>query len=184
MTSVTEIGPDTDAAEPAETDGGAAASRRGVLAAFLAVVVLALVVTVGWLGWGAVQRSRDDAARSDAVRAARQTAQDFVSISGATIDRDLTRVTSDATGDFADEFEKGKAEIKGVVVSNKVVSKGEVLEAAVVSSDRDSAVVLVVVDATVVNLKAPKGQLRHYRIRMDVVQDKGAWKVSTLKFVG
>ena len=184
MTSVTETGPDTVPAEPVDDVPAASAPQRGVLTAILAVVVLALVVTVGWLGWGAVARYQDDAARTDAVRAARQTAQDFVSISGSTIDADLTRVTNGSTGDFADEFERAKAQIKSVVVANKVVSKGQVLVAAVVSADRDSAVVLVVVDATVTNLKAPKGQLRHYRIKVDVVQDKGAWKVSTLKFVG
>jgi Mce-associated membrane protein len=60
-----------------------------------------------------------------------------------------------------------------------------VLEAALVpGADRDSASALVVVDATVTNVSAPKGQLRHYRIRVDLVKVSDAWRVTTLKFVG
>jgi transposase-like protein len=44
--------------------------------------------------------------------------------------------------------------------------------------------VLVAVDGTVVNVSAPKGQLRHYRIRVDLAKEKSAWRVSKLTFVG
>jgi Mce-associated membrane protein len=108
----------------------------------------------------------------------------FVSISAATIDRDLARISAGATGDFADQFDRGKPRVKTTVVENKVTSVGKVLESAVVSSDRDSAVVLVVADATVTNSSAPKGQLRHFRIQVDLAKVKDAWRVSTLKFVG
>jgi Mce-associated membrane protein len=164
------------------TDAGA---RRGVLALVLGVLVLALLVPTVILSVGAVERHRDDAARTAALAAARQTVQNFVSISASSIDRDLERVTAGATGEFADEFDRGKAQVKSVVVTNKVSSKGSVLEAALVpGADRDSASALVVVDATVTNVSAPKGQLRHYRIRVDLVKVSDAWRVTTLKFVG
>jgi Mce-associated membrane protein len=176
--------PDAETRATAGTPDDGTANRRGLLAVALAAVVVLLVVTVGWLAFGAVGRHRDDAARTEAMRAARQTVQDFVSISAATVDRDLERVSAGATGDFADQFDRGKAQVKSIVVSNKVRSTGTVLEAAAVSSDRDSAVVLVVADATVVNTNAPKGQLRHYRIQVDLAKVSGGWRVSTLKFVG
>jgi Mce-associated membrane protein len=158
--------------------------RRGYLVLGLIALVLVLAGLTVWQTVRAVDRHREEAATADAVRAARLTVQNFVSISAATIDRDLKRVSDGATGDFADEFDRGKAQVKSVVVANKVRSDGKILEAAVASADKDSARVLVVVDATVINAKAPKGQLRHYRISVDLAKVKDDWRVATLKFVG
>ncbi|MCW2610463.1 MAG: hypothetical protein JWM15_1709 [Cryptosporangiaceae bacterium] len=168
---------------PREPDEGPS-PRRGYLVLGLIALVLVLAVVTGFQIKSASDRHQAEAATADAVRAARLTVQNFVSISAGTIDRDLARVSAGATGDFADEFARGKAEVKTVVVRNKVSSTGKVMEAAVASSDRDSAKVLVVVDATVVNVNAPKGQLRHYRISVDLAKVKGDWRVTTLKFVG
>jgi Mce-associated membrane protein len=158
--------------------------RRGYLVLGLIALVVALAVLTAFLAVRTVDRQRSEAATADAVRAARLTVQNFVSISAPTIDRDLARVADGATGDFADEFERGKAQVKSVVVANKVTSTGKVLEAAVDTADKDSARVLVIVDATVVNVNAPKGQLRHYRISVDLAKVKDNWRVATLKFVG
>jgi Mce-associated membrane protein len=161
-----------------------AAALRGVPALALAAVVALLVAVVVVFGIRVVEHQRDDAARTEATAAARQTVQDFISLTAATIDRDLERVSDGATGDFGDEFERGKAQVKDVVVKNKVRQTGKVLDAAVVSSDRDSALVLVVADATTYNVNAPKGQLRHFRVQVDLAKVGDDWRVSTLKFVG
>jgi Mce-associated membrane protein len=179
-----ETGHEPTPTDPVTEAGETAGSRRGLLALVLGVVVVVLLATTVTLGIRAFERYRDDSARTDAVRAARQTVLNFVSISAATIDRDLARISAGATGDFADQFDRGKPRVKTTVVENKVTSVGKVLESAVVSSDRDSAVVLVVADATVTNSSAPKGQLRHFRIQVDLAKVKDAWRVSTLKFVG
>jgi Mce-associated membrane protein len=190
MSDLTGPEPERPVAGPAADDapGAAVASasgrRRGWLVLTLLVLVIALAATSVWLAVGAYNRGEDAAARADALQASRQTVQNFVSISAATIDRDLQRVSDGATGDFADEFGRGKAQVKSVVVANKVASEGQVLESAVVSSDRDSASVLVIVDAKVTNVSAPKGQLRHYRIKVDLAKVDNDWRVATLKFVG
>ena len=65
-------------------------------------------------------------------------------------------------------------------------SKVTVLLAALVSGTMHSAVVLVAVDATVKNVKAPDGRTSHYRIQVDVARDadSGTWRVAKLQFVG
>jgi Mce-associated membrane protein len=177
--------PEHEPAPGDRTDPPAGGSDgRGYLVLGLLTLAAALLVTSGALAVSAGSRYVREGARADAVQAARQTVLNFVSISSGTIDRDLQRVSDGATGEFADEFNKGKAQVKDVVIKNKVNSTGRVLEAAVVSSDRDSAAVLVAVDGTVVNVSAPKGQLRHYRIRVDLAKEKSAWRVSKLTFVG
>jgi Mce-associated membrane protein len=50
--------------------------------------------------------------------------------------------------------------------------------------DTDSAQVLVVADATITNTAAPDGQLRHYRIKLDMVRVGDAWLTAGLQAVG
>jgi Mce-associated membrane protein len=157
---------------------------RRVTAWVASIVVVCALGTAAMQGWQYNDQRRLEEARQQALAAARQTTVNFVTISAATVDRDLHRVADGATGDFKDEFTQAMPQVRAAVVENKVDSRGTVLRAAVVSSDRSSAVVLVAVDATVRNINAPTGHLAHYRIRVNLAMVNGVWLVSTLEFVG
>ncbi|TYB40717.1 hypothetical protein FXF50_03190 [Micromonospora sp. AP08] len=187
--------PHAESAEPdaaAERDAAAAPDAAGprrrarALTALLVVLLAAALAGAGVEGhrWY-VDRATDQARRA-AVAAGRQAAVNFVSVSAASVDRDLSRITAGATGDFKDEFTRGQAQVRAAVVENKVQSQGSVLRAGIVSGDRRRAVVLVAVDATVRNVKAPDGRPSHYRIQLDLVRDRdsGDWLVTKLQFVG
>ncbi|MFD0581202.1 hypothetical protein [Dactylosporangium darangshiense] len=120
------------------------------------------------------------------MAAAKQTTVDFVSVSAATVDRDLQRIVDGATGDFRDEFVRGQPQVRAAVVENNVDSRGTVLRAALLSGDRSNAVVLVAIDATVRNAKSPDGRASHFRIQLDLTHDRasGRWLVAKLQFVG
>lgn len=169
-----------DAAAPATPAG-----RRvlvGLLVALLAgALALAGLYGHRWYGHRALEE-----ARQGALAAAKQTSVNFVSVSAASVDRDLQRIADGATGEFKEEFTRGQAQVRTAVVENKVESRGSVLRAGLVSGDRRRAVVLVAVDATVKNAKAPAGRAAHYRIQLDLVHDRdsGQWLVSRLQFVG
>ncbi|MBV1850085.1 hypothetical protein [Catellatospora tritici] len=152
----------------------------------LAVLLVAALAAAGFLGYGWHAAHQHEQAQARLLAASRQFVVDFISISAATVDQDLARVAVGATGEFADEFQRGMPTVRGAVLENKVESTGTVLRAGVVSGDADSAVVLVAADATVKNAKAPQGRVAHYRIQLDVVLDEasGAWLVSKLQFVG
>jgi Mce-associated membrane protein len=109
-----------------------------------------------------------------------------VSVSQATVDKDIERITASATGDFQDQFTRSAAQVRSAVVQNKVSSQGTVLRTGLVSGDTRHAVVLVAVDATIKNKAAPAGKLSHYRIRVDLTRNhqSGQWLVSQLQFVG
>jgi Mce-associated membrane protein len=158
--------------------------RQRVIVWAAIILVVCALVTTAVQGWQYNNQRRLDDARQQALAAARQTTVNFVTISAATVDRDLKRVEDGATGDFKDEFTQAAPQVRAAVVENKVDSRGTVLRAAVVSSDRSSAVVLVAVDATVSNVNAPTGRLAHYRIRVNLALVNGVWLVSTLEFVG
>jgi Mce-associated membrane protein len=150
----------------------------------LAVALCAAVVAASLFGFHWYRDRALDRAHQQAVAAARQTTVNFVSVSASSVDRDLQRILAGATGDFKDEFSRGQSQVRATIVENAVESRGTVLRAALVSGDRRTAVVLVAIDATVKNSKAPDGRLSHYRIQVEVAYVSGQWLVSRMQFVG
>lgn len=166
---------------PVERSGGPAG--RVVLAMLALVVVVALVATGALAPKISAAGARDDQ-RDEVLHAARQQTVNFTTLDYRHLDRDLGRVLAGSTGDFRKQFQAGTKNLTQLVTANKAVSKGEVLEAGLVSSDNDSARVLVVADSDVVNAANPKGEKRHYRIQLDLVRQQDSWLVSDLTFVG
>jgi Mce-associated membrane protein len=155
-----------------------------LLFGMLAVVtVLALIGTAVLAPKISAANTRDDR-RAEILRAARQQAVDFTTLDYRHLDRDLALVLKGSTGDFRRQFKAGTKNLTALVTANKAVSTGEVLDAGLVSSDSDSARVLVVADSTVINTSSPKGEQRHYRIQLNLVRQNGRWLVSDLSFVG
>jgi Mce-associated membrane protein len=150
----------------------------------LAVALCLAVAAAGLLGFTWYRDRGLDRAHQQAVAAARQTTVNFVSVSASSVDRDLQRILAGSTGDFKDEFSRGQSQVRATIVENNVESRGSVLRAALVSGDRRTAVVLVAIDATVKNSKAPDGRVSHYRIQVEVAYVSGHWLVSRLQFVG
>jgi Mce-associated membrane protein len=163
-----------------------APSRRPVVSSILTVALCAALATAGVFGHRWYQDRALEQAHQHALAAAKQTTVNFVSVSAASVDGDLQRITAGATGEFKEEFTRGQAQVRAAVVENKVESRGTVLRAGLLSGDRRSAVVLVAVDATVKNVNAPDGRPSHYRIQVDLTKDRGSgtWLVSRLQFVG
>ena len=151
------------------------------LLSVLLVLALAGTIVVGVVLAG--QRSRE-ADRDALLKAGRQTVVDFTTYKYQSWDADVQRVLADATGPFKDEFSTTAGQLKGPVVANKATSQGEVLDAGMVSTDTDSAQVLVVADAKITNTAAADGQLRRYRIKLDMVRVGDAWLTAGLQAVG
>ena len=157
---------------------------RGALLALLAtVVVAALVVAAAGASRVSAAAGRADR-RSAVLAAARQQAVSFTTLDYRHLDRDLGRVLDGAAGDFRQQFRAGTDDLSALVTKNKAVSRGEVLDAGIVSDDADSARVLVVADSTVTNAAQQQPQQRHYRMQLDLVRSGGRWLVSDLQFVG
>ena len=157
---------------------------RLVLFAVLALVAVAALVGTGVLAPRISAASARDDRRAEVLHVARQQAINFTTLDYRHLNRDLARVLAGSTGDFRKQFQAGVKDLTTLFATNKVVSTGAVLDAGLVSSDSDSARVLVVADSTVVNTASPKGDKRHSRIQLDLVRHDGRWLVSDLTFVG
>jgi Mce-associated membrane protein len=160
--------------------------RNGRLVLAWALSVLLVVALAGLtLSVVALSKQRaDDTERAGAMKAARQLALDFTTYDYQTSDADFKRVTDESTGQFKQEFQAGIDAVKTEVVTNKATSKGDVLEAGVVSNDKDSAQVLVIVNAVVTNTASTTGTERRYRIKLDMVREKDRWLTADLQVVG
>jgi Mce-associated membrane protein len=157
---------------------------RGLALAALALAAVACVVLIALTLPRMSAADERDQRRTEVLQAARQAAVNFTTLDYRRLDRDLGRVLAGATGEFRSQFEAGTKDLSELVTANQAVSKGEVLEAGVVSDDADSARVLVVADSTVTNAAESEPQKRHYRLQLDLVRDGERWLVSDLKFIG
>jgi Mce-associated membrane protein len=152
----------------------------------LSVLLAASLAATGLIARDLHDKQQVESAHQQALAAARQATVNFMSISAATVDSDIERIATGATGDFRDEFTRDAAQVRSAVTQNKVASQGTVLRTGLVSGDTRTAVVLVAIDSTVHNKSAPNGRLSHYRIRVGLAKDRqtGHWLVSQLQFVG
>jgi Mce-associated membrane protein len=151
------------------------------LAALVLVAAVALAATAGRDAYTAHQTQK---AHAQAVAAAKQLAVNFVTVDHEHVDQDTARVKAGATGTFLKSYTTSIDELKKVIVANKTVSRAERTEAALISGDLDSAVVLVGVVAPTTNTSVPDGEKKTYRMRLELRKASDAWKVENLEFVG
>ena len=161
-----------------------ALTRFRILPWLLAGFLVLAAAGVGVLGYNLHEQNLQQQRDQDILAAARQEALNFVSIDYRNFDQDSKNVLAGATGDFKQQFTDETQTLKGLVTTNKAISSGQVLQAGVVTANATNARVLVVADGTVANTAAPSGQVRNYRLQMDLVNQGGTWLTSDIEFVG
>lgn len=171
-------------AHPAAAAAAPAAAKRSLLLLVLAVLCVLLAVAAVVLGLQLRGYAQTEQARSDALRAARQSALNLTTIDVEQFDEAVQRVLDGATGDFRQEFEDNSGNLEKLLTDNQVDADGSVISAGLVRADRSNATALVVVDSTVRNIAVPEGRLNTYRMQIDVERVDGRWLTSALRFVG
>ena len=154
------------------------------LSTVLAGVLLALVVTGGVLVWQLRQAQAVEDRRTAVLQAASEHAVTFLTVDYRHLRKDAAAVLEMAAGQFKQQYAASRPRLEQLVAQNKTVSTGKVLSAGVVSSDDDSARVIVVADSEVKNLASPQPQPRHYRLQLDLTRQGERWLVTDLQFVG
>jgi Mce-associated membrane protein len=193
MTADADVTTDSDERRPLDARSrvravalpvGRALTRFRFLPWLLAGVLVLAAVGLGVLGNNLHQENLQQQRDQDILAAARQEALNFVSIDYRNFDQDSKNVLAGATGDFKQQFSDETQTLKSLVTTNKAISSGQVLQAGVVTANATDARVLVVADGTVANTAAPSGQVRNYRLQMDLVNQGGTWLTSDIEFVG
>ncbi|WP_280428770.1 hypothetical protein [Nocardia brasiliensis] len=182
-TSTSGVEPD---ATPADDPGAQSPLRVGRILAFAAAALLVLALVVG-AGLSVVKaRSIDarDERRTEFVQTARQAALNLTTIRADSAKQDIDRILAVASGQFKSEFDGRVDPFLNVVQQAKIVSNGEVVEAALESDDVDSAQVLVAVKQTLTNAGQEGPQTRLYRFRITVSRGDAGLTASKVEFVG
>jgi len=150
----------------------------------LAGVLLALVVAGGVLFWQLQQARAVEDRRTEVLQAASEHAVTFLTVDYRNLQENAADVLAMAAGQFKQQYAASRPRLQQLVAQNKTVSTGKVLSAGVVSSDADSARVIVVADSEVKNVSSPQPQPRHYRLQLDLTKQNERWLVTNLQFVG
>src|SRR3954454_8036617 len=164
--------------------------RRGLN---IGLYVLALMLACGVVfGAVLVKQERDDRQRAvaeqdrygDVLAAARKEIEAFVNIDYNDAQKSIDAVAAGATGDFAKQYDTSTKDVVKILTRAKSVMEGKVLWAGVVDADKDSASVIVATTGTVANTSTGnKPVARQFRIKLDLVNEDGAWKANNVEFV-
>ena len=151
----------------------------------LAVVLVALLVAIGLVVTG-----QDDgdagltAAQQDVAAAARAEALAVLTVDHEDMAPLIDAVLDGATGEFAEQYDAQRDTLTSEAVRTEATSTPEVVSLGVGDQDGDSATVLVAANSTVTNSStAGEGQVRYYRLRLELVREGERWLTSNMEFV-
>lgn len=159
-------------------------ARRGLVTAVVAVLCVALAGCDVAL-WLHNRRGADvDAARADAVAAAKQAARDILSYDYRNLDADIAKAKSETTGLFATQYSGSAATLLAQARQLRAIVQATPSAPGVVSATTSEVVVLIWVDqASVKQLagqKTPTTRIDQSRVRMTMTKVGGHWRVSQL----
>ncbi|MDC9017866.1 hypothetical protein [Mycobacterium marinum] len=149
-----------------------ARSWTKVAAALAAAAVLAGTAALGWL-WKE-QRDNEIAGRQ-ALSAALRFTENLTTIDSANIDENFRETIDGSTGEFKEMYLKSSAALQQALRENKASAHGVVVESAIKSTSPDTVVVVLFVDQSVSNARAPEPRLDRSRVEVTMKKVDGRW---------
>jgi Mce-associated membrane protein len=151
----------------------------------LVVVLLGLLVAIGVVATSRESADEDlTAAQQEVAEAARTEALAFLTVDHEDMEPLIDAVLAGATGDFAEQYASQRERLTSEAIRTKATSTGEVVALGVGDLDDDSATVLVAANSRVTNTSTgSEGQVRYYRLRLDLVRQDERWLTSHVQFV-
>lgn len=169
------------ASEVADERLPAGSSRVTILAGAAGVVVAALLVGVGWLGWGYLQDRAAEQARTDAVQAATAQATAMLSYNYNDVDQQLAAAADGLTGDFKGDYGKLVEETIAPGAKEKKITVDATVQAgSIVSADKTDAVVLLYVNQITTSADMPDAATTGSRVRMEMHKEGDRWLTGRL----
>jgi Mce-associated membrane protein len=184
---------DEEADEPAESldeadDGDADESvsipsrRRRWLRRFLAgavgIVFVAVLGLSGFLGWQLKQHNDTAAAGRAALATAQRYAVALTSIDTNNVDQNFTQVLDGATGEFKDMYSQSASQLRQVLIDNKAISKGIVVDSAIKSATKAKVEVLLFIDQSISNVVNPQLRIDRSRVAITMELIDNRWLAS------
>jgi Mce-associated membrane protein len=180
------------ALEPAGDDTGdaetpdAPRSRRQrwlryTLTAVTVLIFVAALGSSGYFGWQYEQQKDIDSASRAALSAAERLAVTLTSIDTNSIDQNFAHVVDGSTGEFKDMYSQSASQLRQVLIDNKAMSKGFIIDTAVKSGSKTKVDVVLFVDQWITNLASPQPRLDRSRVAMTMELVDGRWLASNVE---
>jgi len=145
------------------------------------VVIAALLVGVGVLGWGYLDDRAAEQARTDAVQAATAQAAAMLSYNFDDVDQQLAAAGDGLTGDFRAEYDKlVKETIAPGAKEKKITVEASVQAGAIESASKNDAVVLLYVNQITRSEEMPDAATTGSRVRMEMHKEGDRWLTGRL----
>ncbi|MEB3052291.1 hypothetical protein KV112_21600 [Mycolicibacter sp. MYC123] len=151
---------------------------RRILVGSVLVTLAAAVGTAGVLGWQLKREYDTQAAGRAALAVANDYAVALTSIDSAKVDDSYAKVLDGATGGFKDTYSQSAAQLRQLLIDNKAVSHGVVIDSAIRSATRDKVEVLVFVDQSITNAVNPNPRIDRNRVAITMVKIDNRWLAS------
>jgi Mce-associated membrane protein len=180
------------AVEPAGDDTGDAetpdapppARMRWLRYTFTAVAILIFVAALGssgYFGWQYKQHKDIDSAARAALSSAERFAVTLTSIDTNSVDQNFTHVVEGSTGEFKDMYSQSASQLRQVLIDNKAMSKGTIIDSAVKSGSKTKVDVVLFVDQWITNVASPQPRLDRSRVAMTMELIDGRWLASKVE---
>jgi Mce-associated membrane protein len=188
-TNTPEVDPTAEADEAAAHGAGETAADaapisrrrrllRRVAAAATALVFVAALAATAYLGWQLKQRNDAAAAGRAALAVAQSYAVTLTSVDTNNIDQNFNQVLNGATGEFKDMYSQSAAQLRQVLIDNKAMSKGTVVDAAIKSATTTKVEVLLFIDQSISNVVNPQPRIDRSRVAMTMELVDNHWLAS------
>jgi Mce-associated membrane protein len=177
----TDDAEDVEKAEEAGERSSAPRRRRWlrrILAAVACIVVVAVLAVSGFLAWQLKQNNDTAAAGRAALAAAQSYAVVLTSIDSNNVDQNFTQVLDGSTGEFKDVYSQSASQLRQVLIDNKAMSKGIVVDSAIKSATKTKVDVLLFVDQSVTNTVNPEARIDRSRVAITMELVDNRWLAS------
>jgi Mce-associated membrane protein len=188
-TNTPEVDPTAEVDEAAAHGPGETAAKaapisrrrrllRRVAGAAAALVFVAAIMVAAYLGWQLKQRNDTAAAGRAALAVAQSYAVTLTSVDTNNIDQNFNQVLNGATGEFKDMYSQSAAQLRQVLIDNKAMSKGTVVDAAIKSATKTKVEVLLFIDQSISNVVNPQPRIDRSRVAMTMELVDNHWLAS------
>ena len=173
---------DSENADDADENASVPSRRRRwlrrILAAAAGVVFVAALGLSGFLAWQLKQQHDTAAAGRAALATAQRYAVVLTSIDTNNVDQNFTQVLDGATGEFKDMYSQSATQLRQVLIDNKAVSKGIVVDSAIKSATKTKVEVLLFIDQSISNVVNPQPRIDRSRVTITMELIDNRWLAS------
>ncbi|CPU62971.1 membrane protein [Mycobacteroides abscessus] len=156
---------------------------RRVIIVVAGVTFVAALGFSGFVGWQLKQQDDTAAAGRAALAVAQTYAVALTSVDNRNIDQNFAQVLNGATGEFKDMYSQSASQLRQVLIDNKAVSKGTVVDASIKSASKTEVVVLLFIDQSISNIVNPQPRIDRSRVRMTMKLVDNHWLASKIDII-